>query len=66
MIIEDFLQEAEVVDSNKELPKHITDSIFDKVIHLIKHRKKKIAPEMKPIIYALKQAGIAGEEHETE
>jgi hypothetical protein len=68
MIIEDFLQEKEVVDASakKEVTRHITDNMVDKIIHLIKHRKKKVAPEMKPILYALKQAGIAEEPHETE
>jgi len=62
MILEDFLNEEDkVVDNNfrNEIKKNITDNMVDKVIHLIKHRKKKIEDkDMNHIIYALKQGGI--------
>ena len=60
MILEDMLKETEVVDNNvkKEVIRKITDNMVDKIIHLIKHRKRKPEKDEKEILFALKQGGI--------
>lgn len=60
MILDETLKEAEVVDDNvkKEVIRKITDNMVDKIINLIKHRKRKPEKDEKEILYALKQGGI--------
>lgn len=60
MIFEEVLKETEIADNNvkKEVVRKITDNMVDKIIHLIKHRKRKPEAEEKEILTALKQGGI--------
>jgi hypothetical protein len=59
MKMENFFKESEEIEAIENKPIKITDNLVDKVIHLIKHRKKKTQDKhLEDIIDKLKEGGI--------